>query len=67
MKIVYDVDDTLWDLITPVYASIGLTIHDATYYSITDNPNLTQKQIDGLITDNNPLPTDYTPCKLCCK
>lgn len=46
MKIVYDVDDTLWGLNRVVYPMIapGLTEKDAITFNCTKNPHLTKEQ-----------------------
>ena len=49
MRVVYDVDDTLWDCVTDVYAHIGLTPADATHYVWSENAKLAPHQIEGLV------------------
>jgi len=44
MKAVYDVDDTLWGLNEQAYKLAGLTVDDAKYYRVQENPLLTDEQ-----------------------
>lgn len=62
LKIIYDVDDTLWNLTDTVYEKNGLTRADATVYTVTDNPNLNKKQIKNIYRDFSD-PHLFTECK----
>lgn len=49
-KIVFDVDDTLWQLNKRIAAEIGLDYNKITVFSAHDNPNLTKTERDALLS-----------------
>ena len=49
-KIVFDVDDTLWQLNKRIAAEIGLDYNKITVFSAHDNPNLTNTERNALLS-----------------
>ena len=49
-KIVFDLDDTLWDLNKRVCKRANIEPHKITTFLMTDNPNLTEEQKKAILS-----------------